>query len=148
MNRRPYSPEKKIEDNDDKLCVPDELANIGQNDNNSNMGIGRLYTTEVPDEEDNTTLLGDESNNATKETEIVDTRHTDLLSMVNDIAHSEKLCEETGRIKFEPGMEIWLEDKQFKPHHTKKLQQKYIASYYTSGKTGESTYMLRPCKKN
>ena len=39
--------------------------------------------TEVPDEEDNITQLGDKQNNSTEQKETVDTRHTDLLSMVN-----------------------------------------------------------------
>ena len=81
-----------------------------------------------------------------KKTESVDTLHSNLLWMVHDIAQSEELYKEIGPLKFEPGMEIWLEVKQFKPHNMKKLQQKHIAPYYISGKKRESTYMLRPCK--
>ena len=75
----------------------------------------------------------------TEQTETVDTQHTDLLSMVNDIDHNKDLCEGIEPIKFELGMKIWLAVKQFKPHNMKELQQKYIAPYYISSNRGEST---------
>ena len=66
----------------------------------------------------------------------MDTRHKDLPSTVNYEVQSERLGEEIGRIKFEPGMKMWLKVKEFKPNDTRDLRQKYIAPYYISGKTG------------
>ena len=113
-----------VKDNIDEFCVTDELAMIGQADNDSDMGVKRLHTTEDPDEEDSITQLGNEPNTTTKQTETlyVYTRYTDQLSMVNDMAQSEELCEEIGPIKFEPGRKMLLHVKQFKPHNMKELQ--------------------------
>ena len=83
--KRSYPPEKETDDNDDEFCLTVELATIVQTDDDSDMYIGTMYMTEVPDKEDL------EPNNMTEQTDTVDIQHTDLVSMVNDIEHNKNL---------------------------------------------------------
>ena len=79
ISRKTYPLNKETNNNDDEFHVTDELATIEQTHNDNNMGIGRLYMTEVPDKEDNKTQLGDEPNNKTEQKETEDTQCTNLL---------------------------------------------------------------------